>query len=569
MRKLLLSNRRLINIMSKKVPLRSLFVLLICFFSHTVSAKELSQAGIASAHPLATQAGINILQQGGNAFDAAVTVSAVLSVVEPYSSGMGGGGFWLLHENHNHRNIMIDGREKAPLAAHRDMYLDKGGEVIPRLSIDGALSAGIPGQPAALVHIAEKYGTLSLKHLLQPAIDIARNGFKIDSHYIAMTTWRHSILKQYAASQVFLDNGNVPAENWILKQPALATTFEAIVKQGKDGFYRGPVAESMVKSVQAAGGIWTMDDLAQYEIVERQPDTLQWNDWKVTLASLPSSGGMVLTQVLHMLNAQGYQALPHDSIDRITLLIETMRRAYKDRALYLGDKDFVKIPEKLFSQSYAEEKIADYDPNKATLSTEGVVKTEGEDTTHFSIIDKSGNRVSATLSVNYPFGSGFVAGNTGILLNDEMDDFSSKPGVSNVYGLVGNEANAIASGKRMLSSMTPSFVETPEGVAVIGTPGGSRIISMVLLAMMELNDAKSPQQWVSRRRFHHQYLPDVVQYEVDAFSDEQKTALEKKGYLLQEQSNDYGNMQVLFKDRSGKVTGASDPRGIGSTQIIK
>ena len=551
-----------------KAPLRGLFLLLLA--AQVVARAPLGDEAIASAHPLATEAGIEILRAGGNAFDAAVAVSAALAVVEPYSSGLGGGGFWLLHLAASGRDVMIDGREKAPLAAHRDMYLNERGEVVPQASIDGPLAAGIPGEPAALAYIARRYGRLPLKRSLAPAIRLAEQGFPVDTIYRRMAGWRRSVLARYPmAAKVFLEKGGIPAIGARIRQPELAATLGRLARFGRNGFYAGPVAHELVRAVRAAGGIWRFADLARYRVVEREPVKGEFMGWKITSAALPSSGGIVLVEMLNMLEAAGWAERP--PMRSLTLMIEAMRRAYRDRALYLGDSDFVDIPlKKLLSKAHARRLIADYDPGHATPSQPMATQREGHHTTHFSIVDRDGNRVGATLSINYPFGSGFVAGGTGVLLNDEMDDFSAKPGVPNVYGLVGNQANAIAPGKRMLSSMSPTFVETPHGVAVLGTPGGSRIITMLLQAVLAMRDSREPADWVARPRIHHQYLPDQVQFEPGALSANQRKALSERGYVLKAESRPWGNMQAVRIDKSdGRASAASDPRGIGASQVIR
>ena len=476
----------------------------------------LPAAGIATAHPLATDAGHKILQAGGNAFDAAVAITATLAVVEPMSSGLGGGGFWLLHREEDQYQIMIDGRETAAQAAHRDMYLDAKGEVIEGLSMDGPLAAAIPGIPAAIVHIAEKYGKLSLLQNLAPAISYAENGFAVDEHYQRMAKFRlKAIQASPAAAAVLLQNNKPPEAGFIVKQPDLAITLKALATQGFDGFYKGAVAQKLVQGVKDAKGIWTLEDLTNYKIVERPPIVGNYHDMQITSAAPPSSGGIALLTMLNILS--GYPLNTLDKVQRTHLIVEAMRRAYRDRAIYLGDPDFVDIPSlKLLNTYYAAGLRAGIHPEKATPSDllPGIEMTpQGKDTTHFSVIDKQGNRVAATLTINYPFGSGYMPPGTGVLLNDEMDDFSAKPGTPNAYGLVGAEANAIAPGKRPLSSMSPTFIEDERGVAVLGTPGGSRIITMVLLAALKYVDGAVAKDLVDLPRYHHQYLPDIIMFE--------------------------------------------------------
>jgi gamma-glutamyltranspeptidase/glutathione hydrolase len=493
-------------------------------------------------------------------------VSAALAVVEPYGSGLGGGGFWLLHRAADGRDVMIDGRERAPLAAHRDMYLDADGEPIPRASIDGPLAAGIPGTPAALVHIAAHYGRLPLAVSLAPAIILARDGFPVDHVYRRMAAMRIEALRASPAARAqFLLDGDVPPEGHRLRQPDLAETLEAIVQGGAAGFYGGPVARRLVTAVRAGGGIWSAEDLREYRVVERRPVVVWHRGHRVVSATLPSSGGVLLAQMLQMLEA--LPGHPDSEADRVHRLVEVMRRAYADRARYLGDPDHVRVPLlRLSSPAHARNQARGIDPERATPSAalHTGAADEGFQTSHFSVIDREGNRVAATLSINYPFGSGFVAEGTGVLLNDEMDDFSLKPGVANVYGLVGNEANAIAPGKRMLSSMSPTFVEGPDRVVLLGTPGGSRIISMVLLGVLDLVEGVPITAVVERGRFHHQYLPDRIDLEPGALPDAVVAALEARGHQVRRLDAPYGNMQVVEWDRaSGTVRAASDPRGIG------
>jgi len=531
---------------------------------------------VASAHPLATQAGMDILNSGGNAFDAAVATAAVLAVVEPYSAGMGGGGFWLLHDAKAQKNIFVDAREKAPLKAHRDMYLDEAGNVIPRLSIDGPMAAGIPGQAAAFVHLAENYGALPLSTSLKAAIRIANDGFPVYEHYQRLVGYRLKTLQKYpGAADIFLNKQHKnPKVGYLIKQPDLANTLNAIAQNGLGGFYTGPVAQNLVDSVQKAGGIWQMDDLQKYSVIERDVIESQYQDFKLISAPPPSSGGIAIAQMLNMLDDQAktndWKTL--NEADQIHLLSEVMRRAYFDRAHYLGDPDFVDVPvEKLLNKTYNQKIGSSIDMNKATSSASlgsQVQILEGFHTTHLSVLDKDGNRVSATLSINLPFGSGYLAEGTGVLLNNEMDDFSSKPGTPNAYGLVGNEANAIAPEKRPLSSMTPSFVESEGEIAILGTPGGSRIITMVFLGILEHLQGKPVENWVDRPRFHHQYLPDVIQHEPNAFSDETKKALTAKGHQLKNVGRQYGNMHaILLNKKTGSVSAASDKRGAGQAQV--
>jgi gamma-glutamyltranspeptidase/glutathione hydrolase len=552
----------------RKAPLIGGLLLLFLL----VSPVRAGQVAVATAHPLATQAGIEVLEAGGNAFDAAIAVTAVLAVAEPYSSGIGGGGFYLLHRARDDHQVMLDARETAPSEATRDMYLDEQGNMVSGLSINGPLAAGIPGIPAALDVLANEYGQLPLAQSLAPAIEVAEQGFKVDDYYRRMAGFRLKALRQSsAASDIFLQDDNLPEKGYLIKQPDLARTLRLMAEKGRQGFYEGDFAERMVSGVREAGGIWTEDDLAGYEVIARNPVTGTYLDARITAAAPPSSGGVVLISMLNILEELQLNQL--DELGQTQRIVEAMRRAYRDRAQYLGDPDFVDMPiDRLVSRAYAKQLAETISPDRPTPSSElpsmHAGDGAGNDTTHFSIIDTEGNRVAATLSINYPFGACFVPPGTGVLLNDEMDDFSAKPGVPNVYGLVGAEANAIEPGKRMLSSMTPVFMETDDRLAVFGTPGGSRIITMVLLGGLEFMRDGSAEDMVRRPRFHHQYLPDEIQFEPDAFDITIQQALNQMGYSLNEQDRQYGNMQaIVVNKRSGQVQAASDPRGIGEARV--
>ncbi len=549
-------------------------VLLFAFIgSAQAQLKTPSVSAIASAHPIATAAGHEVLAAGGNAFDAAVAVSATLAVVEPAGSGIGGGGFWLLHRAEDNFQTMVDGRERAPLAAHRDMYLDDDGAVIKGLSMNGALAAGIPGEPAALVHIAEKYGRLPLSTSLAPAIRAARDGFAVDERYRKLVGFRlKQMQKDSETATIFLHNNQAPAVGHIIKQPDLANTLAAIASNGRAGFYSGDVAEKLIKGVHQGGGIWSQQDLDEYQVLERQPIRGNYNGIRITSAAPPSSGGIALVTMFNILS--GFELDKMDEATRIHTIVEAMRRAYRDRAEYLGDPDFVDIPtDKLTHPFYADGLRNSIRLDHATASSNlpGVVQNSaGQDTTHFSVLDQEGNRVAATLSINYPFGATFTAAGTGVLLNNEMDDFSAKPGAPNAYGLVGAEANAIAPGKRPLSSMSPTFLETDDRLAILGTPGGSRIITMVLLGALEFAANKTAADWVSRPRFHHQFLPDAIQFEAAALTTAQRAELESLGHQLKATNRQYGNMQaILWHKANNQIEAASDPRGNGKADTYK
>ena len=526
------------------------------------------KAAIASAYPLASRAGEEILKAGGNAFDAAVAVAAALAVVEPTSSGLGGGGFFLLHRQSDGFETMLDAREKAPGAATRDMYLDKAGNEIPNSSTSGALSSAIPGEPAAFEYLARKYGKLPLKQSLQPAIRLAREGFPLYLRMqYAIKAKREVLARSPDAAKVFLTaDGNVPEVGAIIKQPELAKTLEAIAAQGARGFYEGRVAQNLVAGVRADGGIWTLADLKNYRVVERKPLVGEYHGARIVTASPPSSGGIAILDSLNIL--AGFDFHDMDSATRKHLIIEAMRRAYRDRAIFLGDPDFIKMPLKqLMSVDYAAGQRSSIRADKAMPSDllPGIEsEPKGMNTTHFSVLDAAGNRAAVTITVNLFFGSGYMPAGTGVLLNDEMDDFSTKPGRPNVFGLIGNTANSIAPNKRSLSSMSPTFVDTSKGLMIIGSPGGSTIISQVLLGILNYVDGMSAADIVKYPRYHHQYLPDEVSYEQGALSDEEIAELQSMGHKLRLSNRRWGNMQVITWDfANGKVEAASDPRGEG------
>lgn len=531
-------------------------------------------AAIATAHPLATQAGEEILAAGGNAFDAAVAVSAALGVVEPGGSGLGGGGFFLLHEGETGRKRFIDAREVAPLAIRGAMYHDEEGQPDRDKLTVGPLASGIPGLPAALVHLADNYGRLPLSRSLAPAIRYAREGMAVRPRLARIIERRAAHLQRFASTRAIWFADDQPLqEGAILRQRDLSRTLEKLAAFGRDGFYAGPVADTLVASVQAAGGVWTAQDLEQYRIIERAPLVLSFGDWQIVSAPPPSSGGLVIGIALNLLERMGYAKA--SAVDRKHMLIEAMRRAYFDRTRYMGDPDFVDVPSRtLLSAAHAEQWLKSFDPRQATpsadLAPEPIASVGmGVNTTHFSLMDSDGNRVAATLSLNYLLGSGFVAGDTGVLLNNEMDDFVIAPGVANAYDLTGGEANLIAPGKRMLSSMSPAFLEGADRVAALGTPGGSRIISMVLLALLQLMDDPDAQAAVALPRFHHQYLPDLVQLGPGALTAAERKTLRARGHTLEDMGWDYGNMQLIqWHLRSGQVDAAADPRGGGLAVVL-
>lgn len=546
---------------------------LFVFFGTPASAADKPRAAIASAHTLATAAGFEALAQGGNAFDAAVAVAAALSVVEPQSSGIGGGGLFLLRRASDGKEVMIDARETAPAAVDPKLYLDANGEPDRDHAVNGPLSAAIPGEPAGLVWMAQHYGKLPLAKSLAPAIRIARKGFEPDGRFLKELAMRKDVIARYPASAaLYLVDGQTPKAGWTFKSPDLARVLERIAEHGNDGFYRGELARTLVDGVRAAGGNWTLEDLSKYEVKERTPLAFDHRGWRIVTAPPPSSGGVALAEMLNVLG--GYDLASLDRVHRVHLTVEAMRRAYRDRAEYLGDPDFVQMPiAQLTSPDYAAGLRASIHPEKATpsdLLAGYLAPAQGTHTTHFSIVDQDGNLVSATQTVNLIFGSGFVVPGTGFVLNDEMDDFALVAGKPNAFGLVGNDRNAPRPGSRPLSSMTPSFVIGADKVGVIGTPGGSRIITMVLEGILAFIEGEAPEKFVGNPRYHHQYLPDVISAEKGAFSPEEVKALEAMGHKVNESERRWGFMNAVSWDRkTGAMQAGSDPRGDSGSAVVK
>ncbi len=529
---------------------------------------------VVSASPLASDVGISILKDGGNAVDAAVAVGFALAVTYPYAGNLGGGGFMVIHLNDG-SNTAIDYREKAPLKAFRDMYLDKDGNFLPELSQEGVTSAGVPGSVAGLIYALEKYGSLPLARVIQPAIDLAKNGFVLDES-MAESFKRHlKDFKKYPSSfRKFSKNGEPYKVNDLFKQPDLAWTLEQIRDFGRDGFYKGKVAELLIKQMNEMGGYITQDDLVKYNAVEREPITGNYRGYEIVSMPPPSSGGIALVELLNILENYKIERNDWGSSKHIHRLVEAMKYTYADRTVHLGDEDFYPVPRNmLLSKSYAK-KIFKSITNTATPSkqikhgnpTDFIESTE---TTHYSVYDKFGNAVSVTTTINSAYGSKVVVEGAGFLLNNEMDDFSAKPGVPNQFGLLGSEANSIQPEKRMLSSMTPTIVlKDNKPFIIVGSPGGSTIITVVLQVIMNVVDfGMDIQEAISAPRIHHQWLPDKIFTERFAVVQDVKDNLEKMGYQFAEMYPAFriiGRAQgILIDSDAGVVYGATDPRGNG------
>ncbi|WP_158882049.1 gamma-glutamyltransferase [Rhodanobacter sp. L36] len=529
-------------------------------------------AAIASANFHATNAGLEVLAKGGNAFDAAIAVASTLSVVEPESSGMGGGFMAVLHRAKDGHDFFIDAREAAPAAVDSKDYLNADGTPNRDASLKGPLSSGIPGEPAGLVLLSKRYGRLPLSASLAPAIRIARDGFQPDARLReAIADERKNLQRWPASAAKYLTDGKPPADGATWRDPDQAHTWELIATHGDDGFYRGETADKLIAAVHAAGGRWTLADLAAYKAKERTPIIVNYHGFRIITAPPPSSGGVAIAEILNILS--GFDLTKLDEPHRVHFIIEAMRRAFRDHNDYLGDPDFVKMPlDMLLSPFYADGLRQSILPDKATPSSmlpAAEAAEPGMHTTHFSIIDADGNMVAITSTVNYVLGSTFVASGTGVLLNDEMDDFALVPNEPNVYGLLGSVANAPKGGKRMLSSMSPSIVIGADRTAVIGSPGGSTIITQVLEGILAFVDGESAQQIAAHKRFHHQYMPDEVDVEEGTFDPATSDALTKMGYNLKPRES-WGFMNVVTWNRkTNKLDAASDPRrpsGLGKVQ---
>ncbi|MDC1109192.1 gamma-glutamyltransferase [Flavobacteriaceae bacterium] len=534
-------------------------------------------AMVVTAREEASKIGIEILKKGGNAFDAMVATELALAVAYPYAGNIGGGGFMVFRKN-NGEVGSLDYREKAPIGATRDMYLDKNNNVIEGLSTIGGLAVGVPGTIAGVFEVYEKYGTLSIEEIFQPVIDLALKG-------VVVTKKQDARLKQYyseinhnktfwnGTKNVQYDKSSLWEKVWnekdTIKYSALAKTLKRIMLNGKKEFYEGKTASELVKFVQKNGGIITLEDLKSYEPRWRKPVVFEYDDLKIISMSPPSSGGICLEQIMKMINPYDLQKYGHNQVDYIKLLVEAERRAYADRSYYLGDPDFNEIPYKeITSNEYLSSRMKDFSFSTPTLSKDlnpgNINIIESSETTHYSILDQFGNSVSVTTTLNAAYGSKLYSDELGFFLNNEMDDFSSKPGVPNMYGLIGSKINRIEPGKRMLSSMTPTIVEKNNDLyMVLGTPGGSTIITSVLQTILNVHEFKmTMQQAVNAPRFHHQWLPDVILFETTGFDKKITDKVASDGYKTHFDSSKITSKVegILILD-NGKIEGGADKRG--------
>lgn len=528
---------------------------------------EYKNGMVVSAHPEASQVGIDILKKGGNAVDAAVAVQFALAVVYPNAGNIGGGGFMVYRSSTGEINT-LDFREKAAKAAARDMYLDATGNPIVDKSLYGHLAAGVPGSVDGMVEAHKKYGKLSWLQVLQPAIDLAQLGFKITKRQAGELNGLHGKFMEFNPNgTAFVNLESTWQENDVLVQKELANTLKLIQEKGRAGFYEGAVADSLAAEMQRGKGLITKEDLKNYHAIWRKPITGNYRGYKIITMPPPSSGGIALIQLLQSVEPYPLKKWGHNADSTIQVMVEAERRVYADRAKHLGDPDFYAVPQQqLLDAAYNKNRMANFSWASATpssvVSAGEINGKEHEETTHFSIVDRDGNAVSITTTLNGSYGSLVAVKGAGFLLNNEMDDFSVKPGAPNMYGLVGGEANAIAPNKRMLSSMTPSIVEKDGRLfMVVGTPGGSTIITSVFQTIINVIDFDmSMQSAVNAKKFHHQWLPDEVYVEKDAIDSLSISKLKAKGYKIL-QRGPIGRVDAILRTKWGNYQGGADPRG--------
>jgi gamma-glutamyltranspeptidase/glutathione hydrolase len=529
-----------------------------------------NNAMVVSAYPEASDIGSAVLKKGGNAFDAMVATELALAVVHPKAGNIGGGGFMVYRLKNGDRGT-LDYREQAPMAAHKDMYLDSLQNVIPGLSEKGVLAVGVPGTVAGILSAHKRFGKLPIEELVNPAIELCEKGYILTAYHAKYLNDFQEQLKTHSRfTHEYIATDKPFEKGQRIKRPELAETLKRIRDKGRAGFYEGKTAQFIVDEMQAQGGIITLDDLRSYEAKWRDPITFQYKEFQITSMAPPSSGGICLAQIMEMVEDKPLKDYGFHSTKAIQTMVEAERRAYADRAEFLGDPDFVQVPvEDLLSESYLHERMADFSLEKATKSSEVshgelVFQPESMETTHYSIVDQEGNAVAVTTTLNSNFGSKVMVKNAGFFLNNEMDDFSVKPGVPNLYGLVGNEANAIAPKKRMLSSMTPTIVEKNGDLfMVVGTPGGSTIITSVFQTIINVTQFDmGMQEAVSAPRFHHQWLPDIVAFEPEGFTPELLQSLKDKGYQINENRMPIiGKVDAILVLPDGTLEAGADPRG--------
>ena len=541
-------------------------MLIAAFIACQAPKQQEIQAAVVSARIEASEAGKTVMQQGGNAYDAMVATSFALTVVYPVAGNITGGGFFVYRSAEGEVGS-LDYREMAPLGAHKDLYLDENGDVIPKLSTVGGMAVGIPGAVAGILEVHKKMGTLPLKQLMQPAIDLAEKGYVVTEKQAKSFKRYSELFVEVNGKDTFFAKEHQAGDTIV--NPALAKTLRAIAEKGNEGFYDGWVAQAMVNKTQATGGILSLEDLKAYSPRWREPVQFSYKDLNLISMGPPSSGGICLAQLMQMVEPYDLKAMGHNSTEVMHVMVEAERRSYADRAHFLGDPDFVTIPQDhLLDKTYANERMQNFSTDKATLSSEvshgDIIVVERDETTHFSIVDKEGNAVSVTTTLNGAYGSKVFVDELGVFMNNEMDDFSSKPGTPNMFGLTGSKANSIAPKKRMLSSMTPTIVEKNGDLyMVVGTPGGSTIITSVFQTILNVYEhGMEMQEAVDAPRFHHQWLPDIVVLEPDSFDNTVVQELKSKGHTIEAKySRIIGKVDAIHKNEKGQLSVGADTRG--------
>jgi gamma-glutamyltranspeptidase/glutathione hydrolase len=559
-------------------------IILIVFSFFVFSCAEVYQPAVVSARKEATQIGLEIMKNGGNAYDAMIATHLALAVVHPTAGNIGGGGFFVYRDQDGSSGT-LDFREMAPGSAYKDMYLDIDGNVIPDMSTLGGAAVGVPGSISAIFEIHSKFGSLPIEELFRPAIDLSNNGYVVTEKQSNSLTGKLEDFIKINGNESLYSKRYFEGDT--IKNIKFAETLKKISEYGPEAFYEGEIAEMIVRDVKKSGGIMTVDDLKNYKSVWRDPVKFKYKDLEVISMSLPSSGGILIGQILKSIEDYDIKSFGHNSVEAVQLMVELERRAYADRSHFMGDPDFMNLPVyELIDKNYVNERMKNFSWDKATPSSEvkhgNIIINESDETTHYSIIDKYGNSVSVTTTLNNSYGSKVFVEEGGFFLNNEMDDFSSKPGYPNFYGLIGSEANSIKAGKRMLSSMTPTIVlKNNKPSLIVGTPGGSTIITSVLQTILNVYEFDMDiQDAVNAPRFHHQWLPDVVIFEEGGLDKVKDSILKSKNYFVislpiqmetggMSPRSSIGAVDAIFIDEKGNVSTGADFRGDDYGEILK